>query len=57
MMRELVGARVQFAIGELLLLVDEGDCIWGAFDLLFKELMQAQVQCRVHILCVVPTAK
>ena len=42
-MGELVGAGVELGVGELLILKDQGDGIRHAFDLLFKQLMNAEV--------------
>jgi len=43
-MGELVGARVELAIGELLILKDQGDGIRRALNLLFKVLMHAEIR-------------
>ena len=42
-MSELVGAGVKFLVGKLLILKDQGDGIRRAFNLLFKELMHAEI--------------
>src|ERR1051325_609248 len=41
MMRELVGAGIEFTISELVSLEDEGDSLRSALDLLLEELVEA----------------
>ena len=52
-MCELVGPTVQLSKGELLLLKDDRECVWSAFDLLFEELVNALIEIVVAS-CVVP---
>ena len=50
---ELIGAMVEFAIGQRLVFKNHGDVVWGSFNLLFKKLVDTLIL-RIFRLGVVP---
>jgi hypothetical protein len=42
-MGELIGAIVEFSVGDLFIFKDDGNAVWVAFCLFFKKLMNALI--------------